>query len=50
LSSGSTFWLGEANQFWAKLIFPLFYAAGAVLLAGFVANLTRNFVLGLSAA
>jgi hypothetical protein len=43
-------WLGEANQFWAKLIFPLFYAAGAVLLAGFVASLTRNFVLGLSAA
>ncbi len=25
-------WLGEPNQFWAKLIFPIFYAVGAVLL------------------
>ncbi len=26
-------WMGEANQFWVKTIFPLFYAAGAILLA-----------------
>ncbi len=26
-------WLGEPNQFWAKLIFPIFYAVGASLLA-----------------
>ena len=26
-------WMGEANQFWVKIIFPLFYAAGAVVLA-----------------
>ena len=27
------FWLGEPSQFWAKLIFPMFYCAGMVVLA-----------------
>jgi len=26
-------WMGQANQFWVKTIFPLFYAAGSLLLA-----------------
>jgi hypothetical protein len=50
------FWLGDAHQFWAKIIFPIFYAAGAVLLvtigtrftgrtsAGFVAALLLFFI------
>ncbi|PYI75604.1 MAG: hypothetical protein DMF04_09960, partial [Verrucomicrobia bacterium] len=27
------FWLGQANQFWAKIVFPMFYASGSILLA-----------------
>jgi hypothetical protein len=33
-------WLGEASQFWAKIIFPIYYAAGAVLLVAISARLT----------
>jgi hypothetical protein len=46
----SYFWLGEANQFWIKAIFPCFYAAGALLLAGVVERLSQQRVLGLVAA
>ena len=43
-------WAGEANQFWAKLIFPIFYATGVVLLALGGARLTNNRSLGLALA
>jgi hypothetical protein len=43
-------WLGEANQFWAKMIFPLFYVAGALLLTGISARITGKLWLGLAAA
>ena len=43
-------WLGEANQFWAKTIFPMFYAAGAILLAALSARLTGRTWIGLIAA
>ncbi len=33
-------WMGEAHQFWIKLIFPLYYAAGAILLAATACRLT----------
>jgi hypothetical protein len=33
-------WLGEASQFWAKIIFPIYYASGAVLLVAISARLT----------
>lgn len=35
-------WMGEANQFWIKLIFPLYYAAGAILLATTASRLTNH--------
>jgi hypothetical protein len=44
------FWLGDPDQFWAKMIFPIFYAAGVILLASSVARLTRRNFLGLIAA
>jgi hypothetical protein len=34
------FWLGDASQFWAKMVFPIFYASGAVLLVAISARLT----------
>src|SRR5204863_2037956 len=40
-------WMGEPHQFWVKIIFPLFYAAGAVLLALFVARWSGKRWLGL---
>jgi hypothetical protein len=40
-------WLGEANQFYAKTIFPTFYLAGTFLLAGFAARLSGRIWLGL---
>ncbi|MDQ6656165.1 MAG: hypothetical protein M3Y80_10165 [Verrucomicrobiota bacterium] len=43
-------WIGEAHQFWAKLIFPLIYAAGIVFLAAAAARLTGERWIGLSAA
>ncbi|MGI9087020.1 MAG: hypothetical protein ACR2HH_04640 [Chthoniobacterales bacterium] len=43
-------WMGEPNQFWIKLIFPLFYAAGAILLASSARRLTNRRWPGLLAA
>ncbi|HST29883.1 MAG TPA: hypothetical protein VLK27_03470 [Chthoniobacterales bacterium] len=40
-------WMGEPNQFWVKIIFPLFYAAGAPLLALFIARLSGSRWIGL---
>jgi len=40
-------WMGEPHQFWVKIIFPLFYAAGAGLLALLVARLSGKRWLGL---
>jgi hypothetical protein len=44
-------WLGDASQFWAKIIFPIYYAAGAVLLVAIRARLTGKiwtaFVAGI---
>ena len=40
-------WLGEANQFWAKIIFPIFYSIGAVLLALLGKRLTGHRWIGL---
>jgi len=44
------FWLGEAHQFWAKMIFPMFYAAGTMLLTSIGARLTGKTWVGLAAA
>jgi hypothetical protein len=44
------FWLGEANQFWAKMIFPIFYVAGALLLTGIATRITGKLWLGLGVA
>ena len=44
------FWLGEANQFWVKTIFAMFYAAGAILLAAISARFTGKTWPGLIAA
>ena len=44
------FWLGDSNQFWAKTIFPLFYAAGALLLVALSAHLIGWNTPGLIAA
>ncbi len=45
------FWLGEASQFYAKVIFPIYYACGAVLLVAISARLTGKiwtaFVAGI---
>ena len=43
-------WVGESNQFLAKTIFPTFYLAGAFLLTGFAARLSRRMWLGLLTA
>ncbi|MEP6821671.1 MAG: hypothetical protein ABI946_04905 [Chthoniobacterales bacterium] len=43
-------WMGEANQFWIKTLFPLFYIAGVILLASFVSRITGRRWLGLLAA
>jgi hypothetical protein len=42
--------MDEAHQFWIKLLFPSYYAAGAVLLAVFSARLTGQRWIGLAAA
>ena len=39
-------WLGDANQFWAKIISPIFYSVGAVLLALLCRRLTDQRWLG----
>ncbi len=40
-------WLGESNQFFAKTIFPTFYAAGTFLVAAFTARVGGRIWLGL---
>ncbi len=40
-------WLGEANQFWAKLIFPIFYGVGASILALLASRITGRRWIGL---
>jgi hypothetical protein len=43
-------WMGEPNQFWVKIIFPLFYAACAPLLALLVSRLSGKRWLSLLVA
>src|SRR4029077_1900082 len=43
-------WMGEPNQFWVKIIFPLFYVACAPLLALLVSRLSGKRWLGLLVA
>lgn len=44
-------WMGVAHQFWVKIIFPLYYAAGAILLAIIGSRISgRRWVGGLIAA
>lgn len=40
-------WMGEPNQFWVKIIFPLFYAACALVLALLASRLTGKRWIGL---
>jgi hypothetical protein len=40
-------WMGEPHQFWIKTMFPLFYIAGAFLIALFITRLTGKRWLGL---
>src|SRR6202022_4693570 len=40
-------WMGEPHQFWIKTMFPLFYIAGALLVALFITRLTGKRWLGL---
>ncbi|MEY2555245.1 MAG: hypothetical protein QOF93_389, partial [Verrucomicrobiota bacterium] len=40
-------WMGEPHQFWVKTMFPLFYIAGALLVALLIARLTGKRWLGL---
>lgn len=42
--------MGEAHQFWIKIIFPLYYAAGAILLAVTANRLTNRSWPGLLVA
>jgi hypothetical protein len=42
--------LGEANQFWAKCIFPIYYAAGTMLLASLASRITGRNWIGLLVA
>jgi hypothetical protein len=44
------FWLGETDQYWAKIIFPIFYAAGVVLLACALTRFTGKKFIGFVAA
>jgi len=44
------FWLGEPDQFWAKIIFPVFYVAEIFLLVGLGSRLTGKSWVGLLAA
>jgi hypothetical protein len=43
-------WMGEPHQFWIKLLFPIYYVAGAVLLATVASRLTGRRWIGLLAA
>jgi hypothetical protein len=42
-------WLGDANQFWTKIIFPIFYASGLLLLITISFRLTGKIWTGLVA-
>jgi hypothetical protein len=44
------FWLGGPDQHFAKIIFPIFYAVGVILLASSLARLTGKTYIGLVAA
>jgi hypothetical protein len=44
------FWIGDPNQFYVKLIFPVFYVAGVVLLAHAGASLSGKRWIGLLVA
>lgn len=44
------FWIGEPDQYWVKLIFPIFYAIGLLLLAQAGARLSGKRWIGLLAA
>lgn len=44
------FWLGDSNQHCAKIIFPIFYAAGVILLASSLQRLSGRNYIGLVAA
>lgn len=43
-------WLGDATQFWAKLIFPIFYLSGVILIVAIGVRLTGKLWAGLAAA
>jgi hypothetical protein len=40
-------WMGVAHQFWIKTVFPIFYIAGVLLMAGLVSRLTGKRWMGL---
>lgn len=44
------FWIGEPDQYWVKLIFPIFYAIGLLLLTQAGARLSGKHWIGLVAA
>jgi hypothetical protein len=44
------FWIGDCDQYWVKLIFPVFYASGMVLLAQAGADWSGRRWIGLFAA
>jgi hypothetical protein len=44
------FWIGEPNHYWVKLIFPIFYTVGLLLLAQAGARLSGKRWIGLVAA
>jgi hypothetical protein len=43
-------WMGDANQWWIKIVFATFYAVGVVLLAIITTRLTRERWLGFTTA
>jgi hypothetical protein len=44
------FWIGDSDQYWVKLIFPIFYAVGVLLLAQAGARVSGRRWIGLVAA
>lgn len=44
------FWIGDCDQYWVKLIFPIFYAVAVLLLGQAAALLSGKRVIGLIAA
>ena len=43
-------WMGECNQYWVKLLFPIFYGAGIILIARAAIDLTGKRWIGLLVA